>query len=171
MALHDDLLVLGRQILGAPPAPGAAPVAVSQAAIRRAVSTAYYALFHLLLFEATELLRVQSPQERRQLGRGMTHTGMKGAARAVASQGPLALLGQVPFPQEAVEVAQAFVDLQEGRHLADYDVATDFTWTTANGLVAQAETAFVRWNAIRGQDRANLFLHLLGSYENLKKRD
>ncbi len=95
---------------------------------------------------------------------------MKKAARAVASQGPLALFGQIALPAEVVYVAQAFVDLQEGRHRADYDVAEDVTPTTADTLVSQAETAFNRWQTVRGQDRANLFLHLLFSYEQFTKR-
>lgn len=180
MALHDDLLAQARALVPLPPIPGAgtvpaggaAPAAptLSQADLRRGISTAYYALFHLLAFEATELLSLAQDTDRRRFVRALSHTAMKKAARAVASQGPLALFGQIAFPGEVVYVAQAFVDLQEGRHRADYEVADDVKRTTADRLVSQAETAFSRWQVVRGQDRANLFLHLLSSYEQFTKK-
>lgn len=170
MALHDDLLAEARTMLG-PPSVAPTTSAPAQATIRRAVSSSYYALFHLLAFEATELLQLQDPVERRRFGRGLSHTGMKKTAKVISARGPLSAFGQVSFPPDVVAVARAFVELQDGRHRADYDVTTDFTAQEASSLLALAETAFAQWRAVRGDDRANLFLHLLFFYEQFSKRD
>src|SRR5712691_6919600 len=50
MSLHGDLLAQARSLLRREPR------RPKQASLRRAVSTAYYALFHLLIHEATRML-------------------------------------------------------------------------------------------------------------------
>jgi hypothetical protein len=60
---------------------------------------------------------------------------------------------QMPFPGEdprAVSglrlVAEAFVDLQDWRHIADYDNGTFWNPLEAINAVARAASAFVAWD-------------------------
>ena len=78
-----------------------------QASLRRAVSAAYYALFHLLI-EAS-VSNWKRPEQRPRLGRAFNHGFMKDAANKVQGKSGLKT------------VAAAFVSLQEERHSADYD--------------------------------------------------
>ena len=55
-------------------------------------------------------------------------------------------------------VAQAFVDLQQARHEADYNLRKSFTRGEVNNLVRLAEVAFTDWNAIRKDDLARIYL-------------
>jgi hypothetical protein len=90
-----------------------------QASLRRAVSTAYYALFHLLIDEAVGNWGV--PRHRSILARTFDHGKMKGIAedhiRSFYSS------GQPPAGARLKNVAQAFVQLQGKRNTADYDNA------------------------------------------------
>jgi len=74
MAYHDDLLDLAFQL-----AEGS-----GQASLRRAVSTGYYALFHLLIAEATA--NWARPQLRAKLGRCFEHGRMRTASGSLVSQ-------------------------------------------------------------------------------------
>ena len=69
MAYADELLELAQDIANLH------PDHPHQASLRRAVSTAYYALFHLLISEATA--NWQRPELRAVLGRVFDHGPMK----------------------------------------------------------------------------------------------
>ena len=58
-------------------------------------------------------------------------------------------------------VAQAFVDLQQARHKADYDVGEPFTPVDAAVDVAQARLAFVVWAEVRYEPLAQRYLYSL----------
>src|SRR5712692_6430330 len=93
----------------------------SQASLRRAVSTAYYALFHLLIEDAA-LLWQGSPEARTGLERGFQHGPMKKTSQQFREPGWKDWHGnQQPVPAALRQVAKAFVDLQDQRHTADYD--------------------------------------------------
>jgi hypothetical protein len=72
MAYADDLLELAKHLANLE------PVNPRQACLRRTVSTAYYALFHLLISEAT--LNWGRPELRSELGRVFGHGKMKSAS-------------------------------------------------------------------------------------------
>jgi hypothetical protein len=72
MAYADDLLELAQQLANLE------PTNPRQASLRRAVSTAYYGLFHLLISEAT--LNWGRPELRSELGRIFMHGKMKSAS-------------------------------------------------------------------------------------------
>ena len=55
-----------------------------QASLRRAVSTAYYALFHLLVSDA--ISHWNKPQQRARMARGFEHTAMKDASKKIAGK-------------------------------------------------------------------------------------
>ena len=111
---------------------------LKQASLRRAVSTAYYALFHLLIRDA--VLNWKRNDQRAALARAFEHGPMKKASQKI-------ITGKFPgSPPSTVarlqEVAKAFVELQEGRHVADYDSSTYWSRTDALKAVDRARAAF-----------------------------
>ena len=169
MNLHDELLALSRRLVrqatGAP----------AQADLRRAVSTAYYALFHLLVYEATQRMFGTAGDRaglRACLARGFAHRIMRNVAtafmagRAPAKRAP-ALTGRKPQPALA-EVAGAFFVLQRARETADYDVAYTFGADDTSALVERAEQAFQDWAAVSGSVQADAFLAGLFAFGALR---
>jgi len=104
----------------------------TQANLRRAASTAYYAVFHCLAGAAADLLvgRTRNTawhQVYRTLGHGSTKS---------ACQNRQAMLG---FPEGIRQFAAAFVTLQAERHRADY--ALDGSPFYKSDVVAAIDTA------------------------------
>jgi hypothetical protein len=75
MALSDDLLEQANHLANRE------PKRPRQASLRRAVSTAYYSLFHLLVSSA--ISQWKSPQQRAQMARGFEHRAMKEASKKI----------------------------------------------------------------------------------------
>jgi uncharacterized protein (UPF0332 family) len=152
MGIAEELLSLAGQL--------AAPSATDpeQAWLRRSVSTAYYAVFHLLVQEAT-LRWSGSPASQLGLERAFKHDLMKEASRAVAngtwagwSTPPLAVSPELRI------VARSFTTLQDARHQADYNNQKIWTRTEASARLDAAESAFQKWKEIRGTPVADEFL-------------
>jgi uncharacterized protein (UPF0332 family) len=115
-----------------------------QADLRRAVSAAYYALFHLLISET--IVHWSLPGTRSTLGRMFEHSIMKRVSTKVIDQ---RFTGENPVVVEGLtQVAEAFVQLQQNRQLADYN--NDKTWTATEALteVESAEDAFATLRSI-----------------------
>jgi hypothetical protein len=134
-----------------------------QASPRRAVSTAYYALFHLLVQEASA--NWSRADTRDYLARAFDHRTMKQACiRAENATYDASVPPQVVAKLRSV--ARAFRELQLQRHLADYSNATKWDRVKASAKVNQSKTAFSDWKAIRNQYRAQRFLvSLLSEYK------
>lgn len=76
--------------------------------------------------------------------------------------------GEDPHVVEALRVvANTFVQLQQKRHIADYDNTTFWTRTDALTQVRSAEDAFNKWKPIRHEQIAQAYLVSL----IVKKRD
>jgi hypothetical protein len=120
-----------------------------QASLRRAISTAYYALFHLLIDEAIRAL-VARPELRARFARSFEHADMKQASRAFENPPAqlAALTGGAAIPVDVQDVAAAFVELQEARHEADYNVDRTYTRLESRNLVARAVQAFEAWDRV-----------------------
>ena len=168
MSLHDDLLKQARQLAVKEPR---RPL---QASLRRAVSASYYALFHLLVDEATRrmLLGRDRAALRCCLARAIGHATMRQVAQQFSNENVSpklspALSGQALQP-ELIRVARALVELQEARHKADYDTARRFTRREVLDLVGQAELAFADWNRVRGSIQADTFLTGLLAFGNMR---
>lgn len=168
MSLHRDLLKQARILAEKEPKK---PL---QASLRRSVSASYYAIFHLLVDEATRMLLSGSMRAdlRVCLARAFRHSYMKQAAVQFASRsGPVRLsLGfdSESVQQELKDVADAFVQLQEARHNADYNLAHSITRREAFDLVELAEEAFRNWNKVKGTLQADAFLVGLLVYQQLQ---
>jgi uncharacterized protein (UPF0332 family) len=148
MNLAEDLLEqanhLARREKGKP----------KQASLRRAVSTAYYAVFHLLVAEAVG--NWKRSDQRSKLARAFEHGRMKQASVKTRSGG---FDGQSPQTVANLKtVANAFIRLQEFRHEADYDDSLRLTRTTALARIALAPEAFASWIAIRKEKIAQDYL-------------
>src|SRR5579863_1707940 len=114
MAYHDDLL---EQAIHLVHKERRRP---KQASLRRAVSTAYYALFHFLIGEAVGNWR--HAEARPDLSRAFEHQTMKAASNRIQDRKAFPFAGHNPATVAALRsVATAFVELQRNRHLADYD--------------------------------------------------
>jgi hypothetical protein len=159
MALHDDLLEqAGHLAMRETKRP-------RQASLRRAVSAAYYALFHILAAESTQKLLPPHPGSLRvQARRAFVHKDMRELCRQVSRPRPagtIASLLTVPIEPELRLVAEAFVTLQQARHEADYDLTATFNRVDVLQLVQRAHSAVANWRAIRSRPNATIFLAAL----------
>lgn len=158
MSLHDDLLQQARMLARKEPR------RPKQASLRRAISTAYYALFHLFVDEATKrLVKGRNAADlRRCLARAFVHHEMmavaKGFAGGTVSEKLKPAMSGVRPSHRLARCAGAFVDLQQARHEADYDLAKRYARQQALDLVEQAEIAFRDWSAVRNTPEADVFL-------------
>jgi len=152
MRLSNDLLQLAHSLtLQDPGKP-------KQVSLRRALSTAYYALFHMLIENAIDNWKGQA-ESRLGLARGFEHAGMKAASKEFNRSNWRGYDGNnVAIPSELRYVAKTFVDLQQERHRADYNRAARFNRTDARALVFQVEKAFREWEQIRTTPEANYYL-------------
>ena len=107
-----DLIEAARALVesgGAPP---------TQARLRRAVSTAYYAMFYCLAASAADLfIGTERSLAWHRVYRALEH----GRARSACRQGQMTR----EFPAEIRYFAKAFVELQIERQKADYALDTD----------------------------------------------
>src|SRR5258708_5295791 len=126
-----------------------------QASLRRAVSTAYYALFHLLVSEAT--LNWKRADQRPLLARFFEHGKMKAASERQRGECKEFINSKPPPGPELdclrrlLQVADTFYIAQQRRHLADYDNSKPWTRTQALNLIQSVEQAFQSWRVIREQ--------------------
>lgn len=105
--------------------------------LRRAVSTAYYAVFHSFCRNCADTLVGTSKRKRPNrawlhLYRGVDHGFAKSACEAARN---------VDFPQQIKDCADAFVELQKQRHDCDYDPNIRVTRLEALAAVKRAKDA------------------------------
>jgi uncharacterized protein (UPF0332 family) len=140
--------------------------ALNEANVRRAVSSAYYALFHLLVRDA--VLNWKHADQRARLARTFDHRRMKDASTTILNeigrmQNKAIATAEDEWPSgfRLSTVAQAFVDLQQARHKADYDTGEPFPPLDAAVDVAQARLAFITWAEVRDEPMARRYLYSL----------
>jgi|SRR5580658_2264219 uncharacterized protein (UPF0332 family) len=152
MGIAEDLLTLAGRLANP------APQEPEQACFRRSISTAYYALFHLLVQEAVQNWNGSSTL-RFGLERKFEHKTMKDVSNAVWRSSWRGWSTPSPaVPTELEAVAQIFVKLQEARQQADYDNAKIWKSTDVQAMLADAQRAFVNWGSIRTHPTANEYL-------------
>ncbi len=125
-----------------------------QASLRRAVSTAYYALFHLFIDEAVGNWGVA--RQRSILARTFDHARMKNVCEEHVRN--FYIVKQPASGLQLKNVAQSFTLLQQQRHTADYD--NSFVWSKTDTIAAidLASAAFLDWRSVRTQDAAQDYL-------------
>ncbi len=157
MSLHGDLLDQADHLATKE------PKKPRQASLRRAVSAAYYALFHLLIDEATRrfLPRGQLKPLRPRVARAFHHATMKKVSSSFAS-------GTIPprlqtdksarVQTELRFVAGTFCDLQDARHDADYNLAQRFSRGDVIEIIRVTRAAFGSWRSVRDTPQADAYL-------------
>jgi uncharacterized protein (UPF0332 family) len=153
-----------------------------QANLRRAISSAYYAVFHYLVHEAC-CVQIGSAHGqasfRHVLGRAFTHAIMKQACSsfgggtlkdAVIKGLPRDAAGKYTIPKAIQDVASTFVELQEKRHLADYDRTERFSRSDALTLVQQAKNHITKFAVLPMSDDKRFFLACLWAWRELTNR-
>lgn len=123
-----------------------------QAELKRAVSAAYYALFHALANDCANLLvggraSTRTRQAWKQTYRALDHGRVRRQCTDRRSKRVL-----VRFPQEIQDFADQFVRMQGLRHLADYDPFQNFLRAEVSALIEDTATAIADW---RQADRAD----------------
>ncbi len=158
-----DLLAVARLLLSAgttkPP---------SEAQLRRAISTAYYALFHKVLRAGAERFMGDGKQRSGGYGllyRGFNHRRMKDVCesldaptlkRKVQEQ-----LGRPAVSKEMRFFASTFVALQEARHLADHDPSIVFVLSDSADLVDVAGAAMTAFDLVAPDEKADVLALML----------
>ena len=140
--------------------------------LRHAVSSAYYALFHGLIAEATMREVGADPtrdHDRHVLSRWYGHGEMRTVSNWVirsadsrpVPEGVDDLLDHPP--SDLVRVAMSFVELQEARHDADYDHRVELDADDAKDAIKSAQAALVRLGGLAGERVYGNYLLLMGA--------
>ena len=131
-----------------------------QANLRRAISAAYYALFHALANCCADMLAGSTRANRsqrawRQTYRALEHRFAKNQCvnRSIMTR----------FPPEIQGFGEAFVDMQALRHTADYDPDPDDSFTRAGTLqrIEESEQAIHRFENAPANDRRAFAIYVL----------
>ncbi len=153
-----------------------------QANLRRAVSSAYYAVFHFLVHEAccaqigTKHAQVAY---RHVLGRAFVHGHMKlacisfggGTLKKEVIKGlPRNAQGNYVIAKAIQDTAEMFVELQEKRHLADYDLTERFERSDVLSSVEQARNYIAKFSELPASDDKSFFLACLWAWKELTIR-
>jgi hypothetical protein len=162
VALPGDLLAQAKHLASRE------PKRPRQASLRRAVSTAYYALYHLLIHEGSSVMSPpQPPLLRARVWRAFAHEDMKQVCQQF-QHGKISNLNAAlravvvnPLEAEFATIAGAFVQLQEARHSADYDTIEVFSRPDVLSTIDLADQAFAAWKAVKDKPNANAFLAAL----------
>lgn len=151
------MIAVARSLLPA----GTAPP--SQAQLRRAVSTAYYALFHKASQAAAERFIGRGSGESAAyalLYRGFNHGRMRDVCKALDAprlkEAFRGQLGKDTVSQDAGDFAADFVVLQEARHAADCDPKVVFSPSDVSDLIGTAEHALATFDRIAPDERTDL---------------
>jgi uncharacterized protein (UPF0332 family) len=157
MAYHDELIqhAMFLSELNLPNEP-------KQVDLRRAVSAAYYCLFHLLTTEAAR--NWKHPNQRDRFARMFDHGRMKACSSRISSRPLPSAPTEISTAADLKLIADSFVKLQQARHTADYDNSRVWSRTQLWDMIDDAEAAMAAWSNIREEDIAqNYLLDLMGT--------
>ena len=128
-----------------------------QADLRRAESTAYYAMFHCLTRNAANMLagtgRNRTPAAWRQAYRALAHGTAKGRCQNQALM--------QSFSNVIRDFATLFVEMQQKRHTADYDPDARFTKSDVMKDIERVDDAIDQFSHEPVKDRRAFAIYLL----------
>jgi hypothetical protein len=124
-----------------------------QSTLQQGVSTAYYALFHLLV--ADFVSNWPHTDQRPRLARMFEHRKMRIDVQLKDRN------TATPAEAELKKVAAAFAQLQEDRLTADYDVSRTWSRSDVNDTLTLADKAFETWRSIHKEKAAQDHLLLM----------
>ena len=129
-----------------------------QADLRRAVSSAYYAMFHALCTICARSLAGASAASTDEESWRLAYRALEhGNARSRF----LHKNGMQRFPIAIKSFGKLFVEIQEERNTADYEPATNFESAEVEELVEDAADAIAQLRRSRRRDQRALALYLL----------
>ena len=151
-----ELIALARALVNGVIAGGSVPV--SQTELRRAVSCAYYAMFHTLaLSNANTLIGASSADQQRwawqQTYRAADHRPTRNKLSSASLDNR--------FTRSIRRFGVVFADVQRARHSADYDPHSEFSATDVTDLIDRVETTIVNFNQSPADIRRDLAIHIL----------
>jgi hypothetical protein len=120
--------------------------------LRRAVSTAYYGLFHFVVQSCVELLIPSSKRPltraKQQAYRSIDHRDVKNAC--IRSKDP-----KYGAPQQVRRLADTFIDMNKHRERADYDPSSsgEFHSKHVLDLIGECEAAIAEFSTADIDDR------------------
>jgi hypothetical protein len=140
--------------------------------LRRSISTSYYAVFHCIVRQVGEhLLPNGEADDQLRLTRSFDHRELKAVCSWIS--------GRATPPEHAAPIVErlsntaladvcgAFLDLQEARHMADYDHLAPISKATALSYLQDAEQA-IRGLADLDAEAREAFFALLALQTKLK---
>ena len=152
----DDLIEIGRHL-------AAESVAGDrgrprQAWLRRAVSAAYYALFHAMARSCADALVGSTRANRsqaawRQAYRALEHSHARNQCKNKAVM--------EKFPEEIQSFGQTFIEMQEQRHAADYDPDPKLLRTDVKQLIDETAKAITEFDKTTPADRKAFAIYVL----------
>ena len=136
------------------------PKRPKQASLRRSVSTAYYALFHLLGIEVAK--NWKRAADRSTLARMLEHGTM---AKVCDAKSKDFSTRRPPLPGRELNVLThlntltgTFVQMYQHRQVADYNNSQKWSRTDVLQKLSLVDAAFQSWHAIRNEPEAQNFL-------------
>ena len=143
--------------------------APTDADLRRAVSTAYYAVFHAVLTAGADRLfgaGLRGTPGYTIVYRSFDHGRLKrvceGIARSVPSPTLQRQIGRASVHVDLRDFARSFVELQDLRHRADYDPGIALVQNDAVAAIDRAERAMASLASAPGDERSDLLALMLG---------
>ena len=157
MVSQGELLTAARELAGAS---GGTPP--SQASLRRAVSTAYYALFHCMAENCANMLvgepgSGQSRPAWRQAYRALQHGTAKQRSRQELIK---------RFPPDIQEFADWFAEMQGKRETADYDPTGNFEQSAVIADIDSSADVISRFRQVPERDRRAFAVYVLLNLRN-----
>jgi uncharacterized protein (UPF0332 family) len=138
----------------------ASPKKPRQADLKRSISTSYYALFHAMAKDASDMLVGVGPDRPDKAWthtyRALQHGDAKSACKEVRN---------LNFPDTIKSCADSFVTLQQKRHDADYDPDCRVLRADALEAIQEAEDAIRNLKTSPKRDRRAFAVQIL-----MKKR-
>ena len=130
------------------------PAQPTQTDLRRAVSTAYYALFHCLAATASDLLTGDGRgPEWHQVYRALEHGKAKRACRQQEAMGA--------FPTEIHSFGETFAELQGARQEADYSLEGEYPHSDVLAIIDAAERTINEFEQVDIRHLRRFVVHVL----------
>ena len=131
---------------------------VTQTELRRAVSCAYYAMFHTLAASNADVLVGASPSDRqrwawRQAYRAVDHRPTRNKLSRASLGGR--------FPVAIRNFGEVFATAQQLRHSADYDPRSEFSPTDVENVIEKVAANIAAFNITPVTVRRDLAIHIL----------
>ena len=156
--LADDFIALAKELAG-----GSGQDSLGQARLRRAVSAAYYALFHCLANCCADLLVGRPESDRSEPAWNQAYRALQhGTAKARCNNRGLIQR----FPLEIREFADQFVRLQGKREVADYDPSLILVQSEVIADLERAEQCIAQFNRAPDKDRRAFAVYILLNLRN-----